>query len=108
MDVEAPVENKPKKRSAGAGVLVGVLLWIACVIGGFWVASVAFALLEAKHEIAAVVLAYIPMPVFLGTVLLVYVRKARKGPSPYLNAVVITLSVAFLLLSACDVFMLNK
>ena len=102
------VKNTPKQRSAAAGMLVGILLTIGCFVAALSVASLMLIITKEEINYGAGVLIYATLPLLLILLLVVYGRKARKMPSPYLSAVISTLAVALLLTSACDVFMLNK
>src|SRR5262245_43690377 len=107
MDLQTP-ESPPKKRSPVAGAFFGVLLWIGCFIVAFCVGGMGVVMLEDHHESAAVVLAYMPLPLMLVSTIVFYARKAREAPSPYFMAIIITLSIALLLDSACAAYMFSK
>ena len=108
MDSIPPMQNRPKQRSAAAGVLLGILLTIGCFVVAFSVASLVLIITKEEINSVAGVLIYATLPLLLILLLAVYGRKARKTPSPYLSAIISTLAVALLLTSACDVFMLTK
>jgi len=103
-----PVKNTPKPRSAATGVLIGTLLTIGCFVIAFSVASLILVITKEEINSVASVLMFATLPLLLILLLVVYGRRAKQTPSPYLSAVISTLAVALLLTSACDVFMLGK
>ena len=108
MDSIPPVQNAPKPRCAASGVFLGILLTIACFVIAFSVGSLILVITKEEINAVASVLMFATLPLLLILLLVVYGRKAKKTPSPYLSALISTLAVALLLTCACDVFMLNK
>jgi hypothetical protein len=101
-----PVKSKPRKPSASEGVLTAILLCLPCLgaqflvnalvnlINLFWVAS----LLVLSFDFPKITwLLYVPMPVGLTSLVVVYGWKASKAPSHYFTAILITLSITLVL-----------